>query len=122
MPSQRILLLGDGDLTDETAEALRAADADVTRLADPSHDELRDALEAGADAALVVSNDDAWPLRVALLVRHLDRDVPIVATIFDPGHRPRARGPDRQLHDHLAGRHRRADAGRAVPAATRCAR
>jgi Trk K+ transport system NAD-binding subunit len=84
MPSQRILLLGDGDLTDETDEALRAADADVTRLADPSHDELRDALEAGADAVLVVSNHDAWPLRVALLVRHLDRDVPIVATIFDP--------------------------------------
>jgi Trk K+ transport system NAD-binding subunit len=84
MPSRRILLLGDGDLTDETEEALRAADADVTRLADPSHDELRDALAAGADAALVVSNDDGWPLRAALLVRHLDRDVPIVATIFDP--------------------------------------
>jgi len=33
---------------------------------------------------MVVSNDDAWPLRAALLVRHLDRDVPIVATIFDP--------------------------------------
>jgi voltage-gated potassium channel Kch len=84
MPSRRILLLGDGDLTDETDEALRAADADVTRLADPSHDELRDALEEGVDAVLVVANDDAWPLRVALLVRHLDRDVPIVATIFDP--------------------------------------
>jgi len=84
MPSRRILLLGDGDLTDETDEALRAADADVTRLADPSHDELRDALEEGVDAVLVVANDDAWPLRVALLVRHLDREVPIVATIFDP--------------------------------------
>jgi voltage-gated potassium channel Kch len=84
MPSRRILLLGDGDLTDETDEALRAADADVTRLADASHDELRDALEEGVDAVLVVANDDAWPLRVALLVRHLDRDVPIVATIFDP--------------------------------------
>jgi voltage-gated potassium channel Kch len=32
----------------------------------------------------VVSRDDAWPLRAALLVRHLDADVPIVATIFDP--------------------------------------
>jgi voltage-gated potassium channel Kch len=84
MPSRRILLLGDGDLTDETDEALRAADAAVTRLADPSHAALRDALEEGVDAVLVVSNDDAWPLRVALLVRHLDRDVPIVATIFDP--------------------------------------
>ena len=33
---------------------------------------------------LVVSRDDAWPLRAALLVRHLDDDVPIVAAIFDP--------------------------------------
>jgi hypothetical protein len=45
MSRRRILLLGDGDLAEETAEAL---------------------------------------LRVALLVRHLDPDVPIVATIFDP--------------------------------------
>jgi Trk K+ transport system NAD-binding subunit len=84
MPRRRILLLGDGDLAEETAEALRAADADIVRFTDPSHDELRDALDEGADAALVVSGDDAWPLRVALLVRHLDADVPIVATIFDP--------------------------------------
>jgi voltage-gated potassium channel Kch len=33
---------------------------------------------------MVVSRDDAWPLRAALLLRHLDPDVPIVATIFDP--------------------------------------
>jgi voltage-gated potassium channel Kch len=84
MPAGRILLLGEGDLTEETAEALRAADAEVVSLADPSHEELKDALEAGVDAALVVSRDDAWPLRAALLVRHLDADVPIVATIFDP--------------------------------------
>jgi Trk K+ transport system NAD-binding subunit len=80
----RVLLLGKGDLTEETAEALRAADADVERLEDPTHDELRDALERDVDAVLVVSREDAWPLRAALLVRHLDDDVPIVATIFDP--------------------------------------
>ncbi len=80
----RVLLLGKGDLTEETAEALRAADADVERLEDPAHDELRDALERDVDAVLVVSREDAWPLRAALLVRHLDDDVPIVATIFDP--------------------------------------
>jgi voltage-gated potassium channel Kch len=83
MQPRRILLLGEGDLADETAEALRAGDADVKRLEDPSHGELRDALEQGADVAIVVSRDDAWPLRVALLVRHLDPEVPIVATIFD---------------------------------------
>jgi voltage-gated potassium channel Kch len=80
----RILLLGEGDLTAETAEALRAADAEVERLEDPAHEELSTALDAGADTVLVVSRDDAWPLRAALLVRHLDPDVPIVATIFEP--------------------------------------
>jgi Trk K+ transport system NAD-binding subunit len=84
MPSRRILLLGEGDLTEETAEALRAADAEVERLEDPTHEDLRDALDQRADAALVVSRDDAWPLRAALLVRHLDPGVPIVATIFEP--------------------------------------
>ena len=80
----RVLLLGKGDLTEETAEALGAADADVERLEDPTHNELRDALDGDVDAVLVVSREDAWPLRAALLVRHLDDDVRIVATIFDP--------------------------------------
>src|SRR5215207_9890829 len=84
MPPRRILLLGQGDLTEETAEALRAADAEVERLEDPTHEEVRKALVAGADAAMVISRDRAWPLRTALLVRHLDPEVPIVATIFDP--------------------------------------
>jgi len=84
MSSRRILLLGEGDLTEETAEALRAADAEVEQLTDPTHRELSQALEAGADTAMVVSRDDAWPLRAALLVRHLDPDIPIIATIFDP--------------------------------------
>jgi voltage-gated potassium channel Kch len=84
MPPRRILLLGAGDLTDETREALVAAGADVVRLEDPDVGALRDALERGADAVAVVSRDDAWPLRAALLVRHLDEQVPIVATIFDP--------------------------------------
>src|SRR4029078_10101883 len=84
MTPRRILLLGDGDSAAETAEALRAAGAEVTRFPNPSHDELREALGAGADAALVVSSDDASSLRAALLVRVIDHDVPIVATIFDP--------------------------------------
>ena len=84
MPGRRILLLGTGDLADETAAALVAADADVRRLAGLGVDELRERLEEGVDAVLVVSRDDAWPLRAALLVRHIDADIPIVATIFDP--------------------------------------
>ena len=84
MPARRILLLGAGDLTDETCAALEAAGAEVRRLEDPEAGELDAALRDGADAVAVVSRDDAWPLRAALLVRHLDGDVPIVATIFDP--------------------------------------
>ena len=84
MPPRRILLLGDGDLTEETCAALEAAGAEVRRLEDPSAEELREAVEAGHDAVAVVSRDDAWPLRAALLVRHVDPDVPIIATIFDP--------------------------------------
>jgi voltage-gated potassium channel Kch len=84
MAARRILLLGAGDLTDETCEALEAAGAEVQRLDDPDVDELRAGLEQGAEAVAVVSRDDAWPLRAALLVRHLDEHVPIVATIFDP--------------------------------------
>lgn len=84
MPRRRILLLGAGDLTEETCAALEASGAEVVRLEDPSADELREALDRRADAVAVVSRDDAWPLRAALLVRHIDADVPIVATIFDP--------------------------------------
>ena len=84
MPRRRILLLGAGDLSDETQGALEAAGAECVRLEEPGADEVRDALSRGADAVAVVSRDDAWPLRAALLVRHLDPDVPIVATIFDP--------------------------------------
>jgi len=81
---QRVLLLGDGDLTDETCAALETSGAEVVRLEDPGVEELREALAQPADAVAVVSRDDAWPLRAALLVRHIDEDVPIVATIFDP--------------------------------------
>ena len=84
MARRRILLLGAGDLADETAAALGAAGADVRRLADLDLGELRARLDGGVDSVLVVSRDDAWPLRAALLVRHVDGEVPIVATIFDP--------------------------------------
>jgi voltage-gated potassium channel Kch len=84
MARRRILLLGAGDLSDETQAALEAEGADCVRLEDPDAEAVREALERGADAVAVVSPDDAWPLRAALLVRHLDPDVPIVATIFDP--------------------------------------
>ncbi len=83
MPTRRVLLLGEGDLADETAAALEAAGAEVRRLEDPAQDELRGALGEPLDSVTIVSREDGWPLRTALLVRHLDEDVPIVVTIFD---------------------------------------
>jgi Trk K+ transport system NAD-binding subunit len=83
MATRSVLLVGGGDLAAETNEALDAAGADVEHLEDPDHESLREAVEAGADAVVIVSREDAWPLRVALLVRHLDREVPIVVTIAD---------------------------------------
>ena len=32
----------------------------------------------------MASREDAFPLRMALLVRHYDAEVPLVVTIFDP--------------------------------------
>lgn len=84
MAARRILLLGSGELADETAAALDAAGADVRRLADLRPHDLRARLAEGVDIVLVVSRDDAWPLRAALLVRHVDGELPIVATIYDP--------------------------------------
>ena len=83
MPTRRVLLLGEGDLADETAAALDAAGAEVRRLEDPAQDDLREALGEPLDSVTIVSREDGWPLRTALLVRHLDDDVPIVVTIFD---------------------------------------
>ena len=83
MATRSVLLVGAGDLAAETSEALDAAGADLQHLEDPDHATLREAVEAGVDAVVIVSREDAWPLRVALLVRHLDADVPIVVTIAD---------------------------------------
>jgi hypothetical protein len=80
----RVLLTGVGDLYGEVENALEEAGADVTGLREPDDDALREALEGGSfDVACIVAREDALPLRLALLVRHLDEDLPIVVTIFD---------------------------------------
>ncbi|MGI8595240.1 MAG: NAD-binding protein [Solirubrobacteraceae bacterium] len=81
--SDRVVLIGEGDLADETQRALEAAKAKVLRLGRPSDDELSEALEDGAAQVAVVSRDDAYVLRMALMVRYLDDDVPLLVTVFD---------------------------------------
>lgn len=81
----RVLLVGDGDLAREVAEALEARGGDVRWLEDPAGDTIRAALgEHRPGVVAVVSRADAMPLRVALSVRDCDADVPLLVTIFDP--------------------------------------
>jgi voltage-gated potassium channel Kch len=80
----RVLLLGDGDLAEEVFEALTAGGAAVRFLADADDEAVQGALLGrDIDVACVVAREDAFPVRMALLVRHYS-DVRIVATIFDP--------------------------------------
>lgn len=83
---RRVLLVGGGDLAGEVREALEAGGGEVTWLEEADEGSLREALEGGRpDVVCVATRDDAFPLRIALLVRHLDADVPLLVTIFDPG-------------------------------------
>ncbi len=80
-----VLLIGEGDLAEEVRQALDAAGAEVYRMKAPEEREVRHALDGdGIDRVLIISRDDAVALRVALMVRHVDADVPMLVTIFDP--------------------------------------
>jgi Trk K+ transport system NAD-binding subunit len=81
---RRVLLAGVGDVFEEVCTALEERGADVHRCEEPDDASMREALEdARPDVVCLVAPSDELPLRLALLVRHLDEDVPIVATIFD---------------------------------------
>ena len=85
MPSDPILLLGEGDLADEVRGALEALDAAVVRLVRPTQRELAEVFERGrVERAVVVAADDPSALRMALMVRDADADVELLITYFDP--------------------------------------
>ena len=80
-----VLVIGEGDLTEETVRALEVAGARVTHLAAPCVDDVREALEdGGVDSVAVVSGEDPIVLRMALMVRAVSADIPLLLTIFDP--------------------------------------
>jgi hypothetical protein len=80
-----VVLIGEGDLAEEVRQALDVAGADVYRLKAPGEREVRQALEVdGIDRVVIVSRDDAAALRMALMVRNLDAELPLLVTIFDP--------------------------------------
>ena len=79
-----VVLIGDGDLAEETARALEAANAEVIRLCRPDEDEVREVLEGrDVESVAVVEREDAIVLRFALMVRGVSQDVPLLLTIFD---------------------------------------
>lgn len=85
MPAGSILLLGEGDLADEVRGALEALDAQLVRLVKPTQRELEEVFERGpVERAVVVSTDDAFALRAALMIRDVDPDVELLITYFDP--------------------------------------
>jgi hypothetical protein len=79
-----VVLAGVGDLFEEVEAALAAEGATVRGIRDPTDADILAALEERIPAVVViVARSDAVPLRLALLVRHLDEDVPLVVTVFD---------------------------------------
>lgn len=84
MPSHPILLLGEGDLADEVRAALEALEAEVVRLVKPTQREVHEVFDRGTiERTVVVSSDDAFALRTALMVRDADADVELFVTHDD---------------------------------------
>jgi voltage-gated potassium channel Kch len=81
-PSLHVLVVGDGDLAADTCVALREAGATCVRLRRPADRELARAV-ADADAVAVVSHDDIYALRIALVAEHARPGVALLVTIFD---------------------------------------
>ncbi len=78
-----VLVIGDGDLSEETVRALEASGARVPLLREPSEGNVREALRGGVDSVAVVARADAIVLRIALMVRAASDEVPLLLTIFD---------------------------------------
>ena len=79
-----IVVIGDDDLSDEVATALEATESRVERLHKPDEEEIRKALEGDSvESVAVVAREDPFVLRMALFVRSVSEEVPLVLTIFD---------------------------------------
>lgn len=79
-----VVVIGDGDLSEEVATALEANDAKVEHLLEPDEDQVREAIEAGdIDSVAVIAREDAFVLRMALIVRSVSEEVPLLLTIFN---------------------------------------
>jgi len=81
---RKVVVIGEGDLTEETVRALEATGPRVSRLGEPNEDDVREALAGGVDLVAVDAGEDPIVLRMALMVRAVSDDVSLLLTIFDP--------------------------------------
>ena len=79
-----VVVIGEGDLSGEVVTALESAGAEVEHLPNPKRDDIAGALDGEAvESIAVVAREDAFVLRMALLVRSVNEEVPLLLTIFD---------------------------------------
>ena len=82
--AKTVVLIGEGDLSDEVATALEFNDMRVAHLEDPDENEIRRAVGGeSVDSVVVVGREDAYVLRMALIVRSASEELPLLLTIFD---------------------------------------
>ena len=80
---QRILLIGEGPLSEVAARTLGEAGALVRALSDPSDREIRESIAAGVDAVMAISRDDRVSLRLALVIEALAPGVRLIVTVYN---------------------------------------
>jgi hypothetical protein len=79
-----VVVIGDGDLSEETVRALEASGREAIHLRGPDGEEVREALDGNdVESVAVVGGSDAVVLRHALTVRSVSDEVPLLLTIFD---------------------------------------
>jgi hypothetical protein len=79
-----VLLIGSGDLAEEVRRALEALDTNVVRVPEPTEREVAAVFDRGPVARTVIVGEDAFVVRMALMVRHVDEEVELLLTLFDP--------------------------------------
>ncbi|WP_272477245.1 potassium channel family protein [Baekduia alba] len=75
--------MGDGDLASELVEQLRRRGAPCLRLRRPTDRELARTLRDVPRFVAIISHDDIYALRLALVAEHAQPGVPLLVTIFD---------------------------------------
>lgn len=79
----RVVVIGDGDLAGELCAELGRQGAECRRLRRPSDRAIARALADPPDFVAVISHDDIYAMRLALVAEHAQPGVPLLVTVFD---------------------------------------